>query len=168
VFVGVDETLKRQVALKAIRAERRLDAAARARFLREARTLSQLDHPGMCRIYDYVQGDERDFLVLEFIDGRTLTFDLIRGLDHATKLRIAEQIARVLAVTHERGIAGEVKVLDFGIAATARHGQATPSADDPAAPRAVHTIAGVGSPPPGSCPRCCSPPRAGWATSGSA
>jgi serine/threonine-protein kinase len=151
VFVGVDETLKRQVALKAIRAERRLDSAARARFLREARTLSQLDHPGICRIYDYVEGDERDFLVLELIDGRTLTFDLIRELDHATKLRIAEQIARVLAVTHERGIvhrdlkpanvmltpAGEVKVLDFGIAAAARHGQAAPSGDDrPAAARA--------------------------------
>ncbi len=72
VFVGYDETLKRKVALKAIRDERRLDAEAKARFLREARILSRLDHPGICRIYEFIEGEGSDFLVLELIAGKTL------------------------------------------------------------------------------------------------
>lgn len=51
VHQGVDERLQRRVALKAIRSEYRLDPAARARFLREARMLSQLEDPHICRIY---------------------------------------------------------------------------------------------------------------------
>ena len=58
VYVGTDQTLGRKVALKAIRAEQRLDAQAKSRFLREARILSALDHPHICRIYDYVQGEQ--------------------------------------------------------------------------------------------------------------
>jgi len=72
VFVGYDETLERKVAMKAIRADRRLDASSKARFLREARVLARLDHPNICRIYDYVEATENDFLVLELIEGRNL------------------------------------------------------------------------------------------------
>ena len=50
VYEAYDERLQRRVALKSIRADQRLDAAARNRFLREARTLSQLDDPAICRI----------------------------------------------------------------------------------------------------------------------
>ncbi|MCG8459116.1 MAG: protein kinase, partial [Holophagales bacterium] len=46
VYAGWDEALERRVALKAIRQDQRLEPEARARFLREARVLSQLDHPG--------------------------------------------------------------------------------------------------------------------------
>jgi serine/threonine-protein kinase len=56
VYIGLDERLQRRVALKAIRAEYRLDPGARARFLREARMLSQLDDPHICRIHDYIEG----------------------------------------------------------------------------------------------------------------
>jgi serine/threonine protein kinase len=49
VYAGLDETLQRRVALKSIRAEHRLNAISQARFLREARILSQLDHPNICR-----------------------------------------------------------------------------------------------------------------------
>ena len=70
VYAGVDETLKRRVALKAIRAEHRLNAQAKARFLREAQILSQLDHPHICRVYNYVEGGDSDWLVLELIEGR--------------------------------------------------------------------------------------------------
>ena len=59
VYAGLDETLKRRVALKAIRAEHRLDPDAKARFLREARILSQLDHPNICRVYDYIEAEDR-------------------------------------------------------------------------------------------------------------
>lgn len=132
VYAGVDEVLKRRVALKAIRAEQRLDPDAKARFLREARILSQLDHPHICRVYDYIEADDRAWLVLELIDGETLQQRLARGLAAAEPLRIAEQIASVLVATHAAGVvhrdlkpgnvmltrAGEVKVLDFGLSAT--------------------------------------------------
>ncbi|HEY6554131.1 MAG TPA: protein kinase, partial [Vicinamibacteria bacterium] len=58
VYVAFDETLARKVALKAIRPDRRLSLDARARFLREARVLSQLDHPRICRVFDYVSGED--------------------------------------------------------------------------------------------------------------
>ena len=130
VYAGVDERLQRRVALKAIRPESRLDPGARARFLREARMLSQLEHPHICRIYDYVEGAEADFLVLELIEGRTLTADVVRRLPSGVRLAIAGQVAGVLATAHERGIVhrdlkpgnimltgtATVKVLDFGIA----------------------------------------------------
>ena len=131
VFVGFDETLERRVALKAIRDERRVDPESRARFQREARVLSRLDHPGICRLYDYVEGDEADYLVLELIEGESLK-DV---LDHDEltwdfKLYVAEMIADALRAAHAQGIAhrdlkpenvmltesGEVKLLDFGLA----------------------------------------------------
>ena len=93
VYVGFDETLERKVAVKAIRSESRLSSEARARFLREARILSQLRHPNICQIHDYVEGKESDFLVLELIEGRNLDAALAEGLDKPRKLRIAEQLA---------------------------------------------------------------------------
>ncbi len=139
VYVGFDETLQRRVALKAIRAEHRLAAESRARFLREARILSQLDHPNICRIHEYVEGDDRDFLVLELIDGRHLGESIDEGLEPAMKMKVAIQIAEVLETAHGKGIVhrdlkpqnvmvtpeGEVKVLDFGLA---RSEQPTPGA----------------------------------------
>ncbi|MEE8524640.1 MAG: serine/threonine-protein kinase [Thermoanaerobaculia bacterium] len=133
VYVGYDETLKRKVALKAIRDESRLDDEAKARFLREARMLSQLDHPGICRIHEYVEGDETDFLVLELIAGKSLRSALEDELDPAFKLHVAERVADALVAAHAKGIAhrdlkpenvmitedGGVKVLDFGLAYTA-------------------------------------------------
>ena len=136
VYVGFDETLERRVALKAVQ-RGRLDENAKARFLREARVLSQLKHPNICQIYDYVEGPERDYLVLELIDGRNLKEVIASHPDPALKMRLARQIADVLVVTHAKGIIhrdlkpanvmlsreGEVKVLDFGLA----RGQAAPS-----------------------------------------
>src|SRR4030095_6729109 len=72
VYVAHDETLDRDVALKSIVASQRLQPAAKARFLREARALSRLDHPNICRIYDYVELGPRDFLVLELVAGSSL------------------------------------------------------------------------------------------------
>lgn len=131
VFVGYDETLKRKVALKAIRGERRFDAEAKARFLREARILSQLDHPGICQIHELVEGDGSDFLVLELIAGKTLRQALDEdSFDMPFKLHVAERVTEAQAAAHAKGVAhrdlkpdnvmitpeGGVKVLDFGIA----------------------------------------------------
>ena len=129
VYAGYDETLRRRVALKVLQADYRLDPEAKARLIREARSLSQLDHPNICRIHDYIEGDDVDLLVLEYIEGRTLS-DAIPDLGHADKLRIGAAIAEVLVAAHRQGIIhrdlkpdnvmmtadGQVKVLDFGLA----------------------------------------------------
>ena len=130
VYAGFDDTLHRRVALKAIREDHRLSAPAKARFLREARILSQLDHPGICRVYDFIETPASDWLVLELIEGKTLDSALRHGVEPGARLAIAQQIADVLVVTHRAGVVhrdlkpgnvmltagAAVKVLDFGLA----------------------------------------------------
>ena len=149
VYAAEDLTLGRRVALKAIRPEHRLSPAARERFLREARLLSRLDHPGICRIHDLVDSGDRDFLVLEFIEGRTLRAAGDK-LDDKTRLEVAYQIAVVLEAAHTEGIVHRdlkpenimltdgrrAKVLDFGLA---RDLAKAPVPQDPAAPVAGGT-----------------------------
>jgi tRNA A-37 threonylcarbamoyl transferase component Bud32 len=131
VYLGYDEKLDRKVALKVLHAETRLDVESRERLLREARALSKLDHPHICRIHDYIESEDVDLLVLEYIDGRTIQ-DVVEDqqLSRAEKLRIAIAVAEVLVAAHRIGIIhrdlkpenvmltrhGEVKVLDFGLA----------------------------------------------------
>ena len=129
VYVGYDEKLNRKVVLKSIREEHRLIAEAKTRFLREAQILSKLAHPNICQIFDYIEGETADFLVLEMISGLSLSEVMHKGLEYKQKLAIAEQIARVLIASHEQGIVhrdlkpdnimltteAQVKVLDFGL-----------------------------------------------------
>ena len=130
VYAGFDETLKRRVAMKAIRAEHRLDAVAKARFLREARILSQLDHPHVCRVYDFIETEDAEWLVLELIEGKSLQVALNAGVPRSSVLSIAAQIADALVAAHRAGVVHRdlkpanvmltrgdvVKVLDFGLA----------------------------------------------------
>ncbi|HEY8207178.1 MAG TPA: protein kinase [Myxococcaceae bacterium] len=130
VYLGLDERLRRRVALKAIRGEWRLEPQVRARFLREARVLSQLKHPNICQIHDYVETPDSDYLVLEYIDGHGLQEVIAGRPPLAERDRIGATIAEVLQVAHGAGVVhrdlkpdnvvltagGQVKVLDFGIA----------------------------------------------------
>ena len=134
VYLGVDERLDRKVAVKAIRGETRLDDEARARLLREARVLSQLEHPNVCRLYEYIQGEESDFLVLELVEGGTLR-DIL-GTEGVPRdaMALAEQIVQALIAAHAMSIVHRdlkpanimvtedrrVKVLDFGLAKALR------------------------------------------------
>ncbi len=129
VYAGYDNKLRRWVAVKAIRSDR-LNDSAKARFRREARILSQLDDPKICRIYDYIDGDSSDLLILELVEGKTLGQHLREGLQPSLRLPIAEQVAEVLVAAHGNGVVhrdlkpdnvmltpdGDVKVLDFGLA----------------------------------------------------
>ena len=130
VYAGFDTTLQRRVALKAIRSQFELDAAAKDRFRREARLLSQLDHPSICRVYDFIENENGDFLVLELVEGNNMREVLARGLTWSEKLAIARELLDVLVAVHRRNLihrdlkpdnvmittTGKVKVLDFGLA----------------------------------------------------
>ncbi len=160
VYAGYDETLERRVALKVIRAEHRLDAVSKARFLREARILSQLAHPGICLIHEYIETPDADFLVLELISGQSLTERVKGGLDHRRKLRVAGEIASVLVAAHGKGVvhrdlkpdnvmitdAGPVKVLDFGLSCVQQEESTIPIVP---ASRLVEGGSPSSAPPPG-------------------
>ncbi len=132
VYIGYDERLKRKVALKAIRGERRFDEEAKARLLREAEILSKLEHPNICRLYDFIETKNADVLVLELIRGESLNKMQIDALSRSEKLEIAIQICEVLSDAHSLSVVhrdlkpenvmidnrGEVRVLDFGLANT--------------------------------------------------
>lgn len=130
VWEGFDEVLHRRVAVKTLHQRGRGTPGHRERFVREARFLSQLDHPNVCRVYELVEGDDTDFLVLELVPGQSLAWLDRSGLTVDAKLAIVTQIAAALAHAHEHRIVhrdlkpdnvmvaadGTVKVLDFGIA----------------------------------------------------
>jgi eukaryotic-like serine/threonine-protein kinase len=130
VFIGLDENLGRRVALKVIRSDQRLDPIRKARFLREARVLSSLDHPNVCQFHDFIEGEKQDCLVLELVEGRNLREAMDQGLGEAEKISIAEQLFDVLVAVHSKGVIhrdlkpenimltdhGDIKVLDFGLA----------------------------------------------------
>jgi dipeptidyl aminopeptidase/acylaminoacyl peptidase len=130
VYKATDRRLGRTVAIKVLSEDLSAAADLRARFEREARTISSLNHPHICTLYDIGHQDGTDFLVMEYLEGETLAARLIRGplpLDQA--LRCAAEIAAALDRAHRAGIVhrdlkpGNImltpagaKLLDFGLA----------------------------------------------------
>jgi serine/threonine protein kinase/Flp pilus assembly protein TadD len=131
VYLAEDTHLSRQVAIKFSTASRD-DEPYRARFLREARAASALNHPHIARIYDYGETPSGEpFIVMELVTGEDLFHLLQRGgISTLQAIRIAEEVAEALGEAHRSGIIhrdikpsnillnqqGEVKVLDFGLA----------------------------------------------------
>jgi eukaryotic-like serine/threonine-protein kinase len=130
VYRARDTRLGRDVAIKVLPAHLSASPEVRARFEREARTISQLNHPHICTLYDVGHQDDVDYLVMELLEGETLAHRLEKGpLPLAEVLRLGIQIAEALDRAHHSGIVhrdlkpgnvmltkGGAKLMDFGLA----------------------------------------------------
>jgi eukaryotic-like serine/threonine-protein kinase len=130
VYRAMDTRLGREVAVKVLPGRLAASPEVRQRFEREARTISQLSHPHICALYDVGREGETEYLVMELLEGETLSARLARGaLPLDQMLRIGTAIADALDKAHRRGIVHRdlkpgnvmltksgVKLLDFGLA----------------------------------------------------
>jgi serine/threonine-protein kinase len=131
VYKATDTKLGRTVVIKVLPPELTAKEANVKRFEREARLASSLDHPNICTIFDMDEIDGVHFIAMQHVEGKNVR-QLVGGrpLELRSALQIAIQTADALAVAHARGIihrdiksgnvmvtpAGQVKVLDFGLA----------------------------------------------------
>lgn len=129
VYEAVDLELNRRVAIKVLRRELS-DEDARARFLREGRAGAALTHPHACRLYEVEEHEGHLFLVMELLDGESLSACLGRGpMTLEDVVAVITPLMDVLAVFHQQGLVHRdlkpsnvfltkrgVKLLDFGLA----------------------------------------------------
>lgn len=131
VYKATDTKLGRAVVIKILPKELTAKEANLKRFEREARLASSLDHPNICTIFDLDECEGLHFIAMQHVDGRNVR-QLVGGrpLELKSAILIAIQVADALAAAHARGIihrdiksgnvmvtpAGQVKVLDFGLA----------------------------------------------------
>ena len=131
VYRAYDEVLHRDVAVKVVNKDARLDSSASQNLLHEARASSSLAHPNICTIHEVGETDGELYIVMELVEGKSLrAMSADAGLPPESVLRYGVQIASALARAHDRGIVhrdlktanivvtsdGLVKVLDFGLA----------------------------------------------------
>ena len=105
VYRARDTRLDRTVAIKVLPASLASDPQSRERFQREARAISQLDHPNVCALYDVGEHEGASYLVMQHLDGETLRDRIERGplpLDLA--LSSAIEVAGALAKAHSASI----------------------------------------------------------------
>jgi len=130
VYRARDTRLGREVAVKVLPQHVSASSEDRARFKREAKTISSLNHPHICVLYDVGQQGDTDYLVMELIEGETLAQRIARGsLPPDDVLRIGVQVADALDRAHRAGVIHRdlkpsnvmltksgAKLMDFGIA----------------------------------------------------
>jgi len=142
VYRARDTRIDRHVALKVLPEAFARDGDRVLRFEREAKLLGSLNHPCIAALYGTEQSDGRLFLVMELVEGETLSDRILRGpMPVEEALAIARQIAEALEAAHEAGVIhrdlkpanvkitpdDRVKVLDFGLAKVADHQPAAAS-----------------------------------------
>ena len=130
VYRAKDTRLDRTVAIKILKAREAENAEAKERFDREARSISSLNHPNICHLYDVGEQDGFRYLVMEFLEGETLADCLQRGrLSLEQVLKYGIEISAGLEQAHRKGIVHRdlkpgnvmltktgVKLMDFGLA----------------------------------------------------
>jgi Tol biopolymer transport system component/predicted Ser/Thr protein kinase len=130
VYRARDTRLERTVAVKVLSDQLSKSEEVRQRFEREAKTISQLSHPHICALYDVGREGETEYLVMEYLEGETLSDRLAKGpLPLEQTLRYGVEIADALDKAHRQGIVHRdlkpgnvmitksgVKLLDFGLA----------------------------------------------------
>ena len=140
VYRARDTRLERTVAIKILPAHLASSAESKARFEREARAVSSLNHPHICHLYDIGLQEGTSYLVMEYLEGESLADRLRKGaLPLKQALQFGIEIAEALAAAHRSGIlhrdlkpgnvmltAGGAKLLDFGLA------KAAPAVSSPA------------------------------------
>jgi len=145
IYKAHDARLNRFVAVKVLSSANAGDPERRRRFIQEAQAASGLNHPNIITIHDIVNEPEGDYMVMEFVSGKTLV-DLIPkgGLRAAQALKYGVQMADALSAAHSAGIvhrdlkpgnvmvtdSGLVKVLDFGLAKLTDRGPASQISDN--------------------------------------
>jgi hypothetical protein len=145
IYKAHDARLNRFVAVKVLSTANAGDPERRRRFIQEAQAASGLNHPNIITIYDIVNEPEGDYMVMEFVSGKTLV-DLIPkgGLRAPQALKYGVQMADALSAAHSAGIvhrdikpgnvmvtdSGLVKVLDFGLAKLTDRGPASHMGDN--------------------------------------
>ena len=144
ILLAEDVKLGRKVAIKSISPAALSECDSKARFVREARAASRLEHPNICTIYEIAEEDGREFIVMQYIDGVTLDQLLkMKPLAIGQVIQIATQMADGLAAAQAQNIVhrdikpgnimidrgGQVKILDFGLAKICG-GTETDRADD--------------------------------------
>jgi eukaryotic-like serine/threonine-protein kinase len=131
VYKARDTRLNRFVAIKVLPADKLGDAERRRRFIQEAQAASALNHPNILTIHEISSENGTDFMVMEYVQGKTLDALIPRkGMRLNEMLKLAIQMAEALSKAHAAGIVhrdlkpgnvmvtedGLVKVLDFGLA----------------------------------------------------
>jgi len=132
VFLAVHEILGRHVALKILRPEFARRREGIGMLLAEARAVNRIKHPHIAQVTDFVESAHATYLVMEYIEGHTLSREIERGpLDLVRALRITHQVADALTAAHEVGVVhcdlkpdnillrtedDATKILDFGVA----------------------------------------------------
>lgn len=131
VYLARDEQLDRDVAVKVLPSGTLNDDSTRRHFRKEAMALAKLNHPHIETVYDFGTQDDVDYLVMEYLPGKTLADRLATGaLPEKDAIDLGMQIASALEEAHERGIVhrdlkpaniaitakGYAKILDFGLA----------------------------------------------------
>ena len=149
VYEAEDTRLGRKVAIKFLPDELSADPEAVQRFLREARVVSNLNHPHICTLHDIGSHDGRQFMVMELLDGQSLKDRISRGaLPIDEVLELGGQMADALDAAHAQGVVhrdikpanlfvtrrGTIKVLDFGVAKLSQSVQGGGDVDATVAP----------------------------------
>lgn len=132
VYLGKDQLLFRDVALKKLTSGQHHDPNLLPRFQQEARALARLSHPNIVQVYDFIQEDNQSWIAMEYVEGKELEslFSQTGRLEVAEALRICTLISDAMNYAHDRGVvhrdfkpsnvlvteAGDPKVMDFGLA----------------------------------------------------